>query len=67
MSLERHYAPQFNTKTGAPAKPFQLPFGAVNIQQRLGVTDRGTVALITESPYLQFFHWIERLPATPAV
>jgi IS5 family transposase len=55
MSLEIHYAPQFNAKTGAPAKPFQMAFGAVYIQQRLGVTDRETVALITESPYLQFF------------
>jgi len=55
MSLESHYAPQFTAKTGAPAKPFQMAFGAVYIQQRLGVTDRETVALITESPYLQFF------------
>ena len=54
-SLESHYAPQFSAKTGAPAKPFQMAFGAVYIQQRLGVTDRETVELITESPYLQFF------------
>lgn len=31
--LESHYAPQFSTKTGAPAKPFQMAFGAVYIQQ----------------------------------
>jgi len=55
MLLESHYAPQFSTRTGAPAKPFQMAFGAVYIQQRLGVTDRETVELITESPYLQFF------------
>jgi len=55
MSLECHYAPQFNAKTGAPAKPFQMAFGAVYIQQRLRLTDRETVALITESPYMQFF------------
>lgn len=55
MPLESHYAPQFTAKTGAPAKPFQMAFGAVYIQQRLGVTDRETVELITESPYLQFF------------
>jgi IS5 family transposase len=29
MSLESHYAPHFNAKTGAPAKPFQMAFGAV--------------------------------------
>jgi IS5 family transposase len=55
MSLENHYAPQFTARTGAPAKSFQSAFGAVYIQQRLGVTDPQTVALITESPYLQFF------------
>jgi IS5 family transposase len=55
IQLESHYAPQFSAKTGAPAKPFQMAFGAVYIQQRLGVTDRETVQLITESPYLQFF------------
>jgi hypothetical protein len=55
IPLEGHYAPQFSARTGAPAKPFQMAFGAVYIQQRLGVTDRETVELITESPYLQFF------------
>jgi hypothetical protein len=32
MSLESHDAPQFTTKTGAPAKPFQMAFGAVYIR-----------------------------------
>jgi hypothetical protein len=53
--LEEKYAPLFNATTGAPAKPFRMAFGALYIQQRLGVTDRETVELITESPYLQFF------------
>lgn len=34
----------------APAEPFQMAFGAVYIQQRLGVSDREAVALITDSP-----------------
>ena len=54
MSLESHYAPHITAKTRATAKPFQMAFGALYIQQRLGVTKRG-VELITESPYLQFF------------
>lgn len=53
--LEARYAPLFNATTGAPAKPFRMAFGALYIQQRLGITDRETVELITESPYLQFF------------
>lgn len=32
-----------------------MAFGAIYIQQRLGVTDRETVELITESPYLHYF------------
>jgi len=32
-----------------------MAFGEVYIQQRLGITDRETVELIMESPYLQFF------------
>jgi hypothetical protein len=55
IPLEGHYAPQIRASTGAPAKSFQMAFGAVYIQQRLGLTDRETVELITESPYLQFF------------
>jgi hypothetical protein len=31
-----------------------MALGALYIQQRLGVTDRETVELITESPHLQF-------------
>jgi IS5 family transposase len=66
MPLESHYAPQFAAKTGAPAKPFQMAFGAVYIQQRLGVPDRETVELITESPYLQFFIGLSGYQPLPA-
>ncbi len=53
--LEEKHAPLFNATTGAPAKSFRTAFCAFYIQQMLGVTDRETVELITESPYLQFF------------
>jgi IS5 family transposase len=52
--LENSCAPQFSAKTGGPAKPFRMAFGALYIQQRLVVTDRETVEMITESPYFQF-------------
>lgn len=32
--LESNYALQFSSKTGAPAEPFQMAFGAVYMQQR---------------------------------
>jgi IS5 family transposase len=55
LLLEGHYAPLFNPTKGAPAKPFRMAFASIYIQQRLGLSDRETVELITESPYLQFF------------
>jgi hypothetical protein len=53
--LEETYAPQFSPKTGAPAKPVRLAFGALFIKQRLGLTDEETVEQIRENPYVQFF------------
>ena len=53
--LEETYAPQFNSTTGAPAKPVRLAFGALFIKQRLGLTDEETVEQIRENAYMQFF------------
>jgi len=54
-ALEETYAPQFNSTTGAPAKPVRLAFGALFIKQRLGLTDEETVEQIRENAYMQFF------------
>ena len=53
--LEATYAAQFNSTTGAPAKPVRVAFGALFIKQRLGLTDEETVAQIRENAYMQFF------------
>jgi len=53
--LEGQYAPQFNRTIGAPAKPFRMALAALCIQQRLGLTDRDTVEIISECPYMQYF------------
>lgn len=53
--LEEAYAPQFNSTTGAPAKPVRLAFGALFIKQRLGLTDEETVEQIRHNAYMQFF------------
>ena len=53
--LEETYAPQFSPTTGAPAKPVRLAFGALFIQQRLGLTDEETVEQIRENAYMQYF------------
>ncbi len=50
--LEETYAPQFNSTTGAPAKPLRLTFGALFIKQRLGLSDEETVEQIRENAYM---------------
>lgn len=53
--LEKTYAPQFSSTTGAPAKPVRVAFGALFIKQRLGLTDEETVEQIRENAYMQYF------------
>ena len=53
--FELEYAEKFSEETGAPAKSFRIAFGALIIQQILGVSDRETVEQIKENPYLQDF------------
>lgn len=40
---------------GAPIVPSRMALGALLVKERLGLTDRETVAAIQENPYLQFF------------
>jgi len=40
---------------GSPAISGRVAFGALVIKERLGISDRETVAQIRENPYLQFF------------
>lgn len=44
---------------GAPIVPARVALGALIIKERLGLTDRETVAVIQENPYLQFFIGLE--------
>ncbi|MGI0483688.1 IS5 family transposase, partial [Geminocystis sp. CENA526] len=53
--FEQEYASIFDDKLGAPAKPFRMALGALIIQQKLNFTDRETVEIIRENPYLQYF------------
>lgn len=43
------------SNTGCPAKPVRVALGALIIKERLGTSDRETVAQIQENPYLQYF------------
>jgi hypothetical protein len=41
--LEATYAAQFDSTTGAPAKPVWFAFGALLVKQRRGLTDEETI------------------------
>ena len=53
--FEAEYASNFSETMGAPAKAFRMALGALIIKEKLGTSDRETVAQIRENPYLQYF------------
>ena len=64
-ALEKQYAAHFANK-GKRALPVRCAFGSLVIRHALGLSDRQTVQLIAESPYLQYFiglhEFCEQLP-----
>lgn len=55
QALDEAYQLEFPKNTGRAAKPFRMLYGAGLIQQRMGLTDRGVVAAIRDTPALQYF------------
>lgn len=53
--FEDEYAKHFKSSDGNEAYPFRVALGSQIIRERLGLTDRETVAQIQENPYLQYF------------
>lgn len=53
-AFEQEYSGHFG-RAGKATLPARMAFGCLIIRAALGVTDRETVALIRESPYLQYF------------
>ncbi len=54
QDMEEKYAANFG-RAGAKALPLRMVFGSLVIREALGLSDRQTVLLITENPYLQYF------------
>ena len=54
QELERQYATNFG-KAGNPALPLRMAFGSLVIRAALGLSDKQTVQMIRENPYLQYF------------
>lgn len=54
-ALEDRYAALFPSRTGHPAIPLRVALGALIIQTRKKLSDRGLVREVSENPYLQFF------------
>ena len=61
--VEEEYAKKFTVEIGAPAKSSRMALGALIIKEKLGISDResvaghppSTVEQIRENPYLQYF------------
>lgn len=53
--IEGDYSDLFPSGTGNVAKPARVAFGALIIQETLGLPDEETVEQIRENPYLQYF------------
>lgn len=57
--IEEIYAKNFPSTTGRRAKPCRMALGALIIQKRKNLSDRGLVKEVAENPYLQFFLGLE--------
>lgn len=53
--VEDEYLTYVSKKLGAPACSARMAFGSIIIKERLSLTDRETVEMIIENPYLQYF------------
>jgi len=64
--VESVYSSLFPAKDGQVAKSARLALGALLIKAELNLSDRQTVSMIQESPYLQFFcgfeHFTQEAP-----
>lgn len=53
--IEQEYLDFVSKKMGHPSFPARVAFGSLFIKTELSLTDRGTVEMIAENPYLQYF------------
>lgn len=54
--IEDRYCQTFrNPQVGSPAKPCRMAIGSLIIKERLKLSDEETVAIILDSPYMQYF------------
>ena len=53
--LDEAYQLEFPKNSGRAAKPFRMLYGAGLIQNRMGLTDRGIVDAIRDTPAYQYF------------
>jgi len=64
--IEEIYAGSLSgSDQGCPAASGRIAFGALFIQERMGLTDRETVMQVIENPYIQFFLGYEKYSDKP--
>jgi len=53
--VEQSWAPRLYARRGAPGKPLRLLLASLLIQEKLHLSDRETLRLLQENPYMQYF------------
>lgn len=59
------YAANFSSDTGNRAISFRIAMGALIIRRVFNLSDRATVKIIQENPYLQYFLGVEKYTTDP--
>ena len=62
---EELYASNFSSHTGNRAISFRIALGALIIRRVFNLSDRATVKIIQENPYLQYFLGVEKYTTDP--
>ena len=63
--IEQIYMESFQSERGRPAISSRIAFGSIFIKENDNLTDEGTVAAITENPYMQYFLGLTGFEAEP--
>lgn len=63
--IEGIYMASFESENGRPALPARIAFGSIFIKENDHLTDEGTVAMIQENPYMQYFLGLQAFQTAP--
>lgn len=63
--VEKQWAPRLYARRGAPGKSVRMLLGSLLIQSKLGLSDRETLRMLQENPYMQYFAGFQEFTRGP--